>query len=57
MPPSTSPCVFEHNGEFCKFSDKRDIEVIVEGKVRNVKRRFSDCSKDYGLQGLKSFYV
>jgi hypothetical protein len=35
----------------CKFSDKRDIEVIVEGKVGNLKRRFCDCSKDYGLQG------
>jgi hypothetical protein len=22
----------------CKFSDKRDIEVIVEGKVGNLKR-------------------
>jgi hypothetical protein len=33
----------------CKFSDKRSIEVIVEGKVENLKRRDSDCSKDYGL--------
>jgi hypothetical protein len=41
----------------CKFSDKRDIEVIVEGKVGNIKRRVSDFSKDYGLQGLKYFYV
>jgi hypothetical protein len=38
-----------------KFSDKRDIEFIVEGKVGNVKRRVSDFSKDYGLQGLMSF--
>jgi hypothetical protein len=41
----------------CKFSDKRDIKVIVEGNVGNVKRRVGDFSKDYGLQGLKSFYV
>jgi hypothetical protein len=41
----------------CKFSDKRDIEVIVEGKAGNVKRRVSDFSKDYGFQGLKSFHV
>jgi hypothetical protein len=25
-----------------KFSDQRDIEVIVEGKVGNIKRRVSD---------------
>jgi hypothetical protein len=37
--------------------DKRDIEVIVEGNIGNVKRRVSDCLKDYGLEGLKSFYV
>jgi hypothetical protein len=30
----------------CKFSDKRDIEVIVEVKVGNLKRRVSDFSKD-----------
>jgi hypothetical protein len=41
----------------CEFSDKRDIEVIGKGKVGNVKRRVSDFWKDYGLQGLKSFYV
>jgi hypothetical protein len=40
-----------------KFSDKRDFEVIVAGKVGNVKRRVTDFSKGYGLQGLKSFYV
>jgi hypothetical protein len=40
-----------------KVSDKKDTEVIVEGKVGNVKKRVSDCSKDYGLQGLKSYYV
>jgi hypothetical protein len=41
----------------CKFLDKRDIEVIVEGKIGNVKRGVGDFSKDYGLQGLKSSYV
>jgi hypothetical protein len=41
----------------CKFSDKRDIEVIVEGKIGNVIRRVSDFLKDYGLNGLKSFCV
>jgi hypothetical protein len=41
----------------CKVSDKRDIEVIVEGKVGNEKRRVSDFSKNNGLQGLKSFYI
>jgi hypothetical protein len=33
------------------------IEVVMEGKVGNVKRRVSDCWKDYGLEGLKSFNV
>jgi hypothetical protein len=37
----------------CKVSVKREIE----GKVGNLKRRVSDCSKDYGLQGLKFSYV
>jgi hypothetical protein len=41
----------------CKVSDKRYIEVIVKGKVGNVRRRVRDCLKDHGLQGLKSFYV
>jgi hypothetical protein len=29
----------------------------VEGKVGNLKRWVGDFLKDYGLQGLKSFYV
>jgi hypothetical protein len=33
----------------CQFSDKRDIEVIVEGMVGNVKRRVNDFLNYYGL--------
>ena len=38
-----------------KVSGKGDIEVVVEGKVGNVKRTISDF--DYRLEGLNSFYI
>ena len=40
-----------------KVSDEGDIEVVVEGKVENIKRTVSDFSEDYRLEGLNSFYI
>jgi hypothetical protein len=38
-----------------KVSEKRDIEVTVEGKAGNVKRRVRDFSKVYGLEVYRFF--
>ena len=40
-----------------KVSDEGDIEVVVEGKVGNIKRIIEDFSEDYRLEGLNSFYI
>ena len=37
-----------------KVSDEGDIEVVVEGKVGNMKRTIGDFA-DYRLEGLNSF--
>ena len=41
----------------CKVSDEGDIEVVVEGKIRNIKRTMSDFAEDYRLEGLNSSYI
>ena len=40
-----------------KVSDEGDIEVVMEGKIWNVKRTISDFVKNYRLEGLNSFFI
>ena len=40
-----------------KVSDRGDIEVVVEGKVGNIKRTICDFAEDYRLDRLNSFYI
>ena len=41
----------------CKVLDEGDIEVVVEGKVGNLKRTIGDFAEDYRLEEFNSFYI
>ena len=50
----TMEFIIDFNG---KVSDEGDIEVVMEGKVWNVKRIISNFAEDRRLEGLNSFYI
>ena len=49
---------FELSMEFLigEVSDEGSFESVLEGEVGIIGKTMGDCTKDHGLESLKSFY-